>query len=90
MDSPEDAARTKGMPIPTAIAYGTGEGLRGGIAAFNPGFLLDALGTFTGDTITLHLGEMKDGQISKPGLFTEGPDMASQDYKHLVMHVRIV
>nr|MDT0519811.1 DNA polymerase III subunit beta [Streptomyces sp. DSM 41633] len=89
MDTPEDAARTKGMPTPTTITHGTGEGLRGGIAAFNPGFLLDTLGTFTTDTITLHLGEMKDGQISKPGLFTEGPDMASQDYKHLVMHVRI-
>ncbi|MFD3539663.1 hypothetical protein ACFWUQ_09195 [Streptomyces sp. NPDC058662] len=89
LDTPEDAARTKGMPIPTTITHGTGAGLRGGIAAFNPAFLLDALGTFTTDTITLHLGEMKDGQIGKPGLFTEGPDMASQDYKHLVMHVRL-
>ncbi|WP_331732405.1 hypothetical protein OG592_41680 (plasmid) [Streptomyces avidinii] len=89
MDTPEDAARTKGMPIPTTITHGTGEGLRGGIAAFNPSFLLDTLGTFTTGTITLHLGEMKDGQISKPGLFTEGPDMANQDYKHLVMHVRL-
>ncbi|MEU4358707.1 DNA polymerase III subunit beta [Streptomyces virginiae] len=89
LDTTEDAARTKGMPIPTTITHGTGEGLRGGLAAFNPGFLLDAIGTFTSNTITLHLGEMKDGQISKPGLFTEGPEMANQDYKHLVMHVRL-
>ncbi|WP_159026581.1 DNA polymerase III subunit beta [Streptomyces vietnamensis] len=89
MDTAEDAARTKGMPIPTTITHGTDEGLRGGLAAFNPTFLLDALGTFTSDTITLHLGEMKDGQLSKPVLFTEGPEMATQGYKHLVMHVRL-
>ncbi|WP_328940250.1 hypothetical protein OG259_00035 [Streptomyces sp. NBC_00250] len=89
MDTTEEAARTKGMPIPTTVTHGTGEGLRGGIAAFNPAFLLDTLGTFTTDTITLHLGEMKDGRLSKPGLFTEGPEMAGQGYKHLLMHVRL-
>ncbi|MFD3729028.1 hypothetical protein [Streptomyces sp. NPDC058671] len=89
LDTAEGTARTKGMPVPMAITHGTGEGLRGGIAAFNPGFLLDALGTFTGDTVTLHLGEMKEGQISKPGLFTEGPEMTGEGYKHLVMHVRL-
>ena len=47
------------------------------------------LGTFTGDTITLHLDEMKDGQISKPALFTEGPEMAGQGYRHLLMPVRL-
>ncbi|MFE5484146.1 hypothetical protein [Streptomyces sp. NPDC056527] len=89
LDTAEGTARTKGMPVPMTITHGTGEGLRGGLAAFNAGFLLDALGTFTGDTVTLHLGEMKDGQISKPGLFTEGPEMAGDGYKHLVMHVRL-
>ncbi|MEV7581711.1 DNA polymerase III subunit beta [Streptomyces erythrochromogenes] len=89
LDTAEGKARTKGMSIPTTVTHGTGEGLRGGLAAFNPGFLLDALGTFTGDTITLHLGEMKDGQLSKPGLFTDGPEMAGQGYKHLLMHVRL-
>ncbi|MFE4205482.1 hypothetical protein ACFRSX_30885 [Streptomyces goshikiensis] len=89
LDTAEGDARTKGMPIPTTITHGTGEGLRGGLAAFNPSFLLDALGTFTGDTITLHLGEMEKGQLNKPGLFTEGPEMAGQGYKHLLMHVRL-
>ncbi|MFG2667560.1 hypothetical protein ACGFY6_25375 [Streptomyces sp. NPDC048387] len=89
LDTTEGDARTKGMPIPTTITHGTGEGLRGGLAAFNPSFLLDALGTFTSDTITLHLGEMKNGQISKPALFTEGPEMAGQGYKHLLMNVRL-
>ncbi|MBT2404637.1 MULTISPECIES: DNA polymerase III subunit beta [unclassified Streptomyces] len=89
LDTAEGEARTKGMSLPTTITHGTGEGLRGGVAAFNPSFLLDALGTFTGDTITLHLGEMKSGQISKPGLFTDGPEMAGQGYKHLLMHVRL-
>ncbi|TDU67972.1 DNA polymerase-3 subunit beta [Streptomyces sp. KS 21] len=85
----EDAARAKGMPIPMTVTRGTGENLHGGLAAFNPSFLLDALNTFTSDTITLHLGEMKDGQLSKPGLFTEGPEMTGQDYRHLLMHVRL-
>ncbi|WP_327389052.1 DNA polymerase III subunit beta [Streptomyces sp. NBC_01207] len=89
LDTAEGDARTKGMPIPTTLTHGTGEGLRGGLAAFNPSFLLDALGTFTGDTITLHLGEMEKGQLNKPGLFTEGPEMAGQGYKHLLMHVRL-
>ncbi|MDH6545085.1 DNA polymerase III subunit beta [Streptomyces sp. SPB4] len=89
LDTAEGDARTKGMPIPTTITHGTGEGLRGGLAAFNPSFLLDALGTFTGDTITLHLGEMEKGQLNKPGLFTESPEMAGQGYKHLLMHVRL-
>ncbi|MFE9846653.1 hypothetical protein [Streptomyces goshikiensis] len=89
LDTAGGEARTKGMSIPTTITHGTGEGLRGGLAAFNPGFLRDALGTFTGDTITLHLGEMKDGQLSKPGLFTDGPEMAGQGYKHLLMHIRL-
>ncbi|MGW2304459.1 DNA polymerase III subunit beta family protein [Streptomyces sp. NPDC001809] len=89
LDTAEGEARTKGMSIPTTVTHGTGEGLRGGLAAFNPSFLLDALGTFTGDTITLHLGEMKNGQLSKPGLFTDGLEMAGQGYKHLVMHVRL-
>ncbi|MFG2298539.1 hypothetical protein [Streptomyces sp. NPDC048603] len=87
LDTAEGTARTKGMPVPMTITHGTGEGLRGGIAAFNPGFLLDALAAFTGDTVTLHLGEMKDGQISKPGLFTEGSEMAGDGYKHLLMHI---
>ncbi|MFG2339884.1 hypothetical protein [Streptomyces yangpuensis] len=89
LDTVEGDARTKGMPIPTTITHGTGEGLRGGLAAFNPSFLLDALGTFTGDTITLYLGERKNGQISKPGLFTDGPEMAGQGYRHLLMFVRL-
>ncbi|MEW1637532.1 DNA polymerase III subunit beta [Streptomyces sp. NPDC093801] len=89
LDTAEGDARTKGMPIPTTITHGTGEGLRGGRGAFKPSFLLDVLGTFTGDTITLHLDEMKDGQISKPGLFTEGPEMAGQGYRHLLMPVRL-
>ncbi|MFE5717884.1 DNA polymerase III subunit beta family protein [Streptomyces erythrochromogenes] len=89
LDTAEGPARTKGMPVPMTITHGAGEGLRGGVAAFNPGFLLDALAAFTGDTVTLHLGEMKNGQITKPGLFTEGPEMAGDGYKHLVMLVRL-
>ncbi|MFD9047950.1 DNA polymerase III subunit beta family protein [Streptomyces zaomyceticus] len=90
LDTADGTARTKGMPVPTTITHGTGDGLRGGVAAFNPGYLLDALAAFTGDTVTLHLREMKDGQISKPGLFTDGSEMAGDGYKHLVMHVRLV
>ncbi|MCY0945685.1 DNA polymerase III subunit beta [Streptomyces antarcticus] len=89
LDTAEDKARAKGMPVPTAITHGTGETLHGGVAAFNPSFLLDVLNTFTGDTVTLHLGEMKNGQLNKPALFTAGPEMSGQGYRHLLMHIRL-
>jgi DNA polymerase-3 subunit beta len=85
----DDQARTKGMAIPSTISHGSADTLRGNALALNPAFLLDALGTFTSDTITLHIREMKDGQTTKPVLLTEGPDMVGQDYRHLLMPIRL-
>ncbi|HET6357322.1 DNA polymerase III subunit beta [Streptomyces sp.] len=84
----DDQARTKGMTIPSTITHGSADDIRGSIL-FNPAFLLDALGTFTSDTITLHIREMKDGQTTKPVLLTEGPDMVGNGYRHLLMPVRL-
>ncbi|ORT54224.1 DNA polymerase III subunit beta [Streptomyces sp. CB03238] len=85
----DDQARTKGMTIPSTITYGSADTLRGNLLALNPAFLLDALGTFTSDTITLHIREMKDGLTTKPVLLTEGTDMAGEGYRHLLMPIRL-
>ncbi|MER7109465.1 DNA polymerase III subunit beta [Streptomyces sp. NPDC000229] len=75
----EDQVRTKGMTIPSTITHGNTATLKGNLLALNPAFLLDALGTFTSDTFTLHIREMKDGQTSKPvPLEGVAPDGASK------------
>ncbi|MDH2393649.1 DNA polymerase III subunit beta [Streptomyces sp. HNM0663] len=85
----DEQARTKGMTIPSTITHGSADTLQGNLLALNPGFLLDALGTFTSNTVTLHIREMKDGLTTKPVLLTEGPDMVGQDYRHLLMPIRL-
>ncbi|WP_331757217.1 hypothetical protein OH782_42090 (plasmid) [Streptomyces sp. NBC_01544] len=85
----DDQARTKGMTIPATITHGSADTVRGNILSHNPAFLLDALGTFSGDTITLHIRGMEEGQTTKPVLLTGGPDIAGDGYRHLLMPVRI-
>lgn len=85
----DDQARTKGMTIPSMITHGSVDTLQGNMLALNPAFLLDALGTFTSTTITLHIRQMKDGLTTKPVLLTEGPDMGGQGYRHLLMPIRL-
>jgi hypothetical protein len=58
------------MAIPSTITDGSADTLQGSIVSFNPDFLLEALATFTGDSVTLHLREMEDGQTVKPVLLT--------------------
>ncbi|MEU8708586.1 DNA polymerase III subunit beta [Streptomyces sp. NPDC048565] len=82
----DDQSRTKGMTVPSAIIHGSADVLEDGLLALNPVFLLDALGTFTSDTITLHI-RRADGL--KPVLLTQGPDMAGEGYRHLLMPVRL-
>ncbi|GAA1553444.1 DNA polymerase III subunit beta [Streptomyces globosus] len=90
METAADQARTKGMPIPATLAYGTGNALHGVTASFNPAYLLDALDTFDSETVTLHLEELRDGAVFKPALLTEGPDAAGTGgYRHLLMPVRV-
>ncbi|MEV5203241.1 DNA polymerase III subunit beta [Streptomyces sp. NPDC053720] len=84
---PADQARTKGMTIRSAIEHGV-DTLRGNTLCLNPAFLLDALGTFTSDTITLHLRGVKGDQIAKPVLLTEGTETSGDGYRHLLMPVR--
>ncbi|WP_405594126.1 hypothetical protein OG741_01075 [Streptomyces sp. NBC_01410] len=67
------------------ITHGSADVVRGSILSLNPAFLLDALGTFTGDTITLHIRGMKEGQAAKPVLLTEGADMAGDGYRRLLI-----
>ncbi|MFD6274530.1 hypothetical protein ACFWFI_02905 [Streptomyces sp. NPDC060209] len=74
------------MTVPSAIIHGSADVLEKGLLALNPVFLLDVLGTFTSDTITLHI-RRADGL--KPVLLTQGPDMAGAGYRHLLMPVRL-
>lgn len=82
----DDQARTKGMAIPSVNTHGSADVMRGRTLAFNPAFLLDALGTFTSDTLTLHLGRTVG---PKPVLLTEGAEMAGAGYQHLLVPVRL-
>lgn len=47
---------------------------------FNGAYLLDALGSFAGDMITLHIEQGR-----KPLLLTDGPGIAGEGYRHLLM-----
>ncbi|WP_351230129.1 DNA polymerase III subunit beta [Streptomyces sp. NPDC002133] len=85
----DDQARTKGMTVPSTITHGNADTLRGRALALNPAFLLDAIGTFASDTVTMHIRAVEDGQITKPVLLTEGPEMDGDGYRHLLMPVRL-
>ncbi|GAA2522850.1 DNA polymerase III subunit beta [Streptomyces longisporus] len=84
-----DQARVKGMTIPSEITHGTAEAVQGTRLPLNPAFLLNALATFTDDTITLHVQETTDGQATKPVLLTTGPSMRGDTYRHLLMPIRL-
>lgn len=84
-----DQARIKGMTIPSKITHGGADAVRDTRLPLNPAFLLDALATFTDDTITLHVQEATDGQATKPVLLTSGPSMREDAYRHLLMPIRL-
>ncbi|MFC9431469.1 hypothetical protein [Streptomyces sp. NPDC056987] len=86
--SMEDQAKVRGMEVPYSIASGSDLCEMG--AAFNPSFLLDALSTFTTKYVTLHLSRPDDGsRIVKPSLITETHNLTENDYRHLLMPVRL-
>ncbi|MFJ2008031.1 DNA polymerase III subunit beta family protein [Streptomyces chartreusis] len=84
-----DQARIKGMTIPSAITHGGADAVRDTHLSLNPAFLLDALATFTNDTITLHVQETTQGQATKPVLLTTVPSMRGDSYRHLLMPIRL-
>ncbi|MEU8701678.1 DNA polymerase III subunit beta [Streptomyces sp. NPDC048680] len=84
----EERARTKGMTIASTITAGTTPQDRK--VALSPKFLAEALAAFDGDTITLHLHDEAAGSPLKPVLLTAGPDVTGEDYRHLLMPIRLL
>ncbi|MFD5350001.1 hypothetical protein ACFWJY_41205 [Streptomyces anulatus] len=83
----EARARTKGMAITsTTIAGKTPQDRE---VAINPKYLTEAITAFDGDTITLHLRDEVKGSPLKPVLLTAGPHVTGEDYRHLLMPVRL-
>ncbi|MCK2239773.1 MULTISPECIES: DNA polymerase III subunit beta [unclassified Crossiella] len=84
--TPVLAENTDAVTAPTQPA--TIEGISDGHRLrFNPAYLLDALNTFTGDTITVHT----QSTASRPVVFTNAADGLTDPaaFLHLVMGVRI-
>jgi DNA polymerase-3 subunit beta len=79
---PENRDKVRGVVVPGEAVDGRGDLPE--LMHFNGSFLLDALGCFTGDTVTLHLRSE-----TKPMLLTDGPDVAGDGYLHLMMPVRV-
>ncbi|MFE0107068.1 hypothetical protein [Streptomyces sp. NPDC059009] len=82
----KERLKGRGMDVPSTVAYGSLDDLHLKSIQFNPDFLLNALASFEGDTVTLHL---QKSERLKPGTFTDGPDVSGNGYKHLLMPVRI-
>ncbi|WP_327436631.1 MULTISPECIES: DNA polymerase III subunit beta [unclassified Streptomyces] len=86
---PDDMARIKGMLLPFTTLSGPTPTARELHA--NPAFLADALAAFAGsDTVTLHLRNPKEGSSTLPPLLlTTGTRPTGEDYRHLLMPVRV-
>ncbi|MFG3142755.1 hypothetical protein ACGFZA_41945 [Streptomyces sp. NPDC048211] len=87
--APEDQVRVKGMTIASTTLAGTTPTARELHA--NPRYLKDALEAFAGaDTLTLHLRDQKEGSTNMPPLLlTAGPHPTAEEYRHLLMPVRV-
>ncbi|MFH8760598.1 DNA polymerase III subunit beta family protein [Streptomyces atroolivaceus] len=86
---PDDLARIKGMTLPFTTLAGTTPKAREVHA--NPALLKDALEAFAGtDTVTLHLRDLKEGSTNVPPLLlTTGTRPTGENYRHLLMPVRV-
>lgn len=79
----DDAEQSRVRGVEVACELLADASLDGPLKA-NGVFLLEALGSFTGDTLVLH------AQTSaKPFLLTDGPSVAGEGYRHMLMPVRV-
>jgi DNA polymerase-3 subunit beta len=85
----EEQAKVRGAKVTATISHGTTHHVQGHTLTLNARFLLDALDTFTGDTVTLHLQAADDGQFVKAVLLTDGDAITGDRYRHLLQPVRL-
>ncbi|MFF6794231.1 hypothetical protein ACFY9C_34775 [Streptomyces filamentosus] len=85
----QDRARLKGIPLPYTAPQGDPAVLRRRFASFNPAYLADALNAFSGDTVTLHIPDKITENKHMGVLLTDGPSIAGDTYRHLLMSVRL-
>lgn len=78
---PEDQARVRGVAVDGGVLAA---GDLGAPMFVNGMFLLDGLGTFTGQTIVVHAQTP-----SKPYLLTDGDAVSGEGFVHMLMPVRI-
>lgn len=81
MDDPAEQPKVRGVAVAGELLAVGG---RGAPLKVNGMYLLDALGTFTGETVVLHVQTP-----SKPFLLTDGPSVAGEGYRHLLMPIRV-
>ncbi|WP_240677402.1 hypothetical protein [Actinacidiphila soli] len=62
----EEQAKVRGAKVTASITHGTTDHVQGHTLTLNARFLLDALDTFTGDTVTLHLQAAETASSSRP------------------------
>ncbi|BBG20637.1 putative DNA polymerase III subunit beta (plasmid) [Actinacidiphila reveromycinica] len=85
----KDRTLVRGVSLPVTLANGTPDALAATAVRVNSKFLLEALSTFTGDGITIHLqAPGDDGRVAKPLLLTDGPALRGEGYWHLLMPLR--
>ncbi|GGR67452.1 DNA polymerase III subunit beta [Streptomyces roseolus] len=85
----QDRARFKGIPLPHTTPQGDPAVLHRQAVTFNPAYFADALAAFTGDTLTLHLPEGITQRTKRAVLFTDGPAITGDSYRHLLMSIRL-
>ncbi|MGW5355287.1 DNA polymerase III subunit beta [Streptomyces sp. NPDC004031] len=84
-----DRDAVRGITVPATLTAGAPEAFAASSVVFNARFLLDALGAFSGDGITVHQAAAgSDGRVCKPVLLTDGPELAGEGYRHLIMPIR--
>ncbi|MFE5795783.1 hypothetical protein ACFQ8C_24860 [Streptomyces sp. NPDC056503] len=86
----QDRARLTGIHLTHTTEQGDPTVLHQSGLSFNPHFLADTLAAFSGDTLTLHIPEtIKKPDSHNKALFTDGPDITGDHYRHLLMGIRL-
>lgn len=85
----EEQDKVRGAAVTSSVARGDAAALQGRRMAMNAAFLLVALDAFTSDTVTIHLPRAQGTSYFGRVLFTEGPDIGGNRYRHVVMAVRL-